>query len=435
MSKKILITLFITMIIVAFAAGAWWYFKTDNMTENTPGNGSPFGENAGGENGFADGGEGAGFTNNGGVPENGTFGKTLPILYQLHKSAVAGLVPFTKKDGDAEKKLVRYIEKGLGHIYETDLEDLSETRISNETRTKIYDAVWGIDGGSVVIRYLDDVEENIRSFLIKLSASAQNVGATKYEESEGLFLPENISSISRSDYDPDKIFYILNKNWSSSGIIYDTGNEKMSQVFQSEITEWSPQWYGKNDIALTTKPSTLTPGYLYYLNTDTERLSKIIGGINGLTTLVSQNGENVLYSESKNNKIVLHLFNAIDKSARTMPVNTLPEKCVWGESGIYVYCAVPEVMPSGKLPDEWYQGIVSFDDAIWKINVESETSERLFVLSTPSGYGIDAISLTLNEDGSALFFINKKDGTPWRMLLENDVDGGQGASAVSSPGI
>jgi len=435
--KKASIIIGIIVLIAAIAGGAWWFLnKTDEPSENMGGSGSLFGENkieqeAGdgtGEQGFES-------TDTDTGLQDGIGDGTPPLLYQLHKEAVAGMTPFMKKVDDTEQIAVRYIEKGLGHVYETDLENLKETRISNETRTKIYDAVWGNNGHGVIIRYLDSQEKNIRSFLIKLSGTANEAVTTEYEESEGLFLPENIVGISPSTYNPDKIFYILNKDWSSAGIVYNIDNGKMSQVFQSEMTEWLPQWYGKNNIALTTKPSALVPGYLYDLNIDTERLVKIMGGVNGLTTLISPDGKNILYSESKRGGFILQIYNTENKSMKLMPFNTLPEKCVWSKNNIDVYCAVPEQIPTGTFPDEWYQGVVSFGDAIWKINVENEVSERILVLSTSSGQAIDAVDLAFGPSESMLFFVNKNDGTPWRLLFENNFDSGQGVSAVSPLGM
>src|SRR3989344_5370447 len=59
--------------------------------------------------------------------------QTVSILRKLHNSPVAGVYAFTKRTAGTttQDTVVRYIERGLGHIYETNMSDLKEERISN----------------------------------------------------------------------------------------------------------------------------------------------------------------------------------------------------------------------------------------------------------------------------------------------------------------
>ena len=83
-------------------------------------------------------------TTGGGIIEGSPAEK---ILKKLHNAPVAGLYPFTRTQQGQKTStstldtIVRYIERGLGHIYETNMTTPEEEiRISNETRLKIYEA-------------------------------------------------------------------------------------------------------------------------------------------------------------------------------------------------------------------------------------------------------------------------------------------------------
>ena len=62
-----------------------------------------------------------------------------------------------------------------------------------------------------------------------------------------------------------------------------------------------------------------------------------------------------------------------DKSYTGETLETLPEKCVWSKADASIfYCAVPENIPADNIyPDVWYQGLMSFSDAIWKVNIKT----------------------------------------------------------------
>lgn len=355
-------------------------------------------------------------------------GKSLPRFFQIHKTPIAGAVSFSRKDRGATttpKTIVRYLESGVGHIFETDMDTLTETRISNTTRLKIHEAFFGNNGKSVVIRYLDDKDEQtIRSFLIKLSditraeaVPSEELLIQKDDEIEGLFLPKNISSLAISD-DTKKIFYIVDNGDSSTGTIYDILSGKSSVIFSSEFTEWLTQWPNKNTIELTTKPSGGVAGVSYSLNTNTKELTREVGGINGLTTLTSPNGENILYSESIKNGFTLNIYNKKDGTFRKLPLATLPEKCVWSKlNEDIVYCAVPTSIQKGLYPDDWYQGSVSFNDELWLIDIVSDETTLMASPQTSLREEVDMTTPFVDNTEQTFFFTNKKDGSLWGVRL------------------
>lgn len=356
--------------------------------------------------------------------------KVAPKFFQIHKEAIAGAYLFEKKfKGEGSGDIVaRYLEKGIGHIFETDMSTAQEERISNTTRLKIYEALWGSGGRSVIIRYLSDEDgETIRSFLIKLGKfkdkksflEQEIIKQRSPEETSGVFLPENIQEITVSKNDDKKIFYLINREGGTIGAIYNTDTDKTAQIFQSVFTEWLTQWPSKKIITLTSKPSGEVGGFLYFLNASTEKTTKILGNINGLTTLTSPDGKKIAYSESTATGFSLNIYDIKNRQSQQLPLNTLPEKCVWGiENTNLLYCAVPTNIPLGTYPDIWYQGLVSFSDEIWTIDTETFTTNLLINPSDTVKEEMDAINLQIDPTENFLLFTNKKDSSLWGLRLK-----------------
>jgi len=352
--------------------------------------------------------------------------ETTPKLFQIHKKPVAGAYLFTRQTNDGKDKIIaRYMERGIGHIFETELPFVKETRISNTTRLKIYEAIWGNEGKSVAIRYLDDSDnETIRSFLIQLSNEApiKNIPGEVVQkqpgiEKEGVFLPENISSLVVSS-DAKKIFYLINAGSSAIGTIYNIETYKTLPVFSSAITEWVPQWVNSKTISLTTKPSGSVNGFMYSLDINTGKQSKVLWGIPGLTTLTKPDNTKVLYSESSGGDITLSLYDKKTRSSKVLPIKTLSEKCIWGEVSD-LYCAAPSIVQPATYPDSWYQGFLSFSDKIWKINTDTFTKTLIVDPVDYAREDIDAINLELSPNSKYLLLTNKKDLSLWGVNLIN----------------
>ncbi len=349
--------------------------------------------------------------------------QAVSILHKLHSSPVAGVYAFTKRVAGTTTQAViaRYIERGLGHIYETNMSALKEERISNETRLKIYEALWGNAGNGVVIRYLGgDKGETIQTYSMVLRdiKNATTTEEGKRIESVGVFLPENISEIAVSQEKGDRLFYVLPTGDSSVGITAGFDGKKQIQVFDSPLKEWVPFWPNDKLITLTTKPSQNVPGFMYFLDAPTGKTTKVLGGINGLTTLTSPDGKNVLYSQSNGNGVGFYNYDVAKDLRTKLSLTTLPDKCVWSKlkKGV-LYCGVPQTTPSGNLPDAWYQGVVSFSDDIWMIDTVTGLTTLLVSPSKVAGEEIDVTKLLLSPDESFLLFVNKKDSAPWSLKL------------------
>jgi hypothetical protein len=268
------------------------------------------------------------------------------------------------------------------------------------------------------MRYLKEGTNKIQTFTGILPKDVLAGDSISTTEIKGSFLPEDISDMSILP-NASKIFYLFDIGDGSAGITAGPLGESKFQMFSSPFTEWLSQYPNIKTITVTTKPASTVPGYMYAIDTSKKDLKKVMGNINGLTTLMSPDSKMVLYSKSEAGNISLGIYHLDTGDFDILGVKTLPEKCVWGKNSDVVYCSVPRFINQAEYPDAWYQGEISFSDTLWKINPQTENAT---VIADPAQYqagaDIDGIKLGLNEAENYLFFINKKDSYLWELALK-----------------
>jgi peptidoglycan hydrolase-like protein with peptidoglycan-binding domain len=312
---------------------------------------------------------------------------------------------------------LRYVDRANGNIYQTFADKVDERKFSDTVVPKVYEAFFGNKGDSVVMRYLKADGKTIESFVGTLPKEFLGADTTDTNEVKINILPDDIKDVSFSS-DAEKMFYMFNVGENMVGTTLDFFTNKKTQVFDSAFTEWLSQWPNDNLVTVTTKPSALVPGYMYSVNPNSisKSLNKVLGGVNGLTTLTSPDGKLVLYG---NNNLSLSLYHTDTKNTETIGVKTLPEKCVWGRANDAIYCAVPKTASGSNFPDTWYQGEVSFEDQIWKIDlVVGNTTLIADPAALEGGEEVDAIKLATDEGENYLFFVNKKDSYLWELKIK-----------------
>ncbi|MCE9585665.1 hypothetical protein K8Q94_03535 [Candidatus Nomurabacteria bacterium] len=308
---------------------------------------------------------------------------------------------------------VKYIAKENGNIYQTLASRIDERRFTTTIIPRVHDAYFGNNGDTVVMRYLKSDNKTIETFVGNLPKEVIGGDTTSDTSVQGIFLPEDITDYSISP-DTSKIFYLFNLNENSIGISSDILNNKKSQIFTSAFNEWLTQYPNDKMVTLTAKPSAFAPGYMYSIDPDKKDFNKILSNINGLTTLTSPNGKMVLYG---NSNMSLNIYSTGTLTSKTLSMKTLPEKCVWSKNNDFIYCSVPEFLNSGSYPDDWYQGLVSFTDQIWKIDTVTGSGSLIADLPTIGG-DIDGTQLATDEGENYLYFVNKKDSYLWELNLK-----------------
>lgn len=360
----------------------------------------------------------------------------VPKLRKISQSAIAGMISRNVMEGANKKTAVRFIERATGHVYEIITDSWTLERISNTTIPKIFDALWGVDSNSLYVRRILDDTDEIETYFATLKPvpilNASTTGAQESTDSpnsgivgnftiEGTYLPKNIEDMVVGP-DGKRIFYINEVDNVGSGIVSDLNGARGSEIWNSPLSEFAVSWPKADTITLTTKPSGLVAGFLYFLNPSTLRFQKIIGDTLGLTTLTSPLAGSVLYGGSLGGSYALSVFDVISKTSSVVSLSTLPEKCIWSKKNMStVYCAVPSSLPQGIYPDIWYQGITSFNDEIWQLNLETRVNKLLAKPAEVAGEMVDGTKLSLSPDEDYLFFINKKNSSLWSLRLVDKV--------------
>ncbi len=310
---------------------------------------------------------------------------------------------------------LRYVDKATGNVYQTFVDKIEERKFSTTTIPKVHEAYFGNRGQSVIMRYLKADERTIETFVGALPKEILGGDSTEDNEIKGYFLPKNVRDVSLSP-DGSKMFYLFDSGDGIVGTTLSFLDNKKVQIFDSPFTEWLSWWGGSKKITLSTKPSANIPGYMYTLDLNNKNLTKTLGDINGLTTLASPNEKLTLYA---NNTLSLSIYFTDTRNSNTVGVKTLPEKCVWNKTGDTLYCAVPKSIIGTSYPDAWYQGEISFNDQLWKIDAKSgNTTLVLDPANFTNGEEIDGIKLALDEGENYLFFVNKKDSFLWKLELK-----------------
>lgn len=418
MNRKTLIIALVVIILLGI--GGYFYFSTKTPTSpTTPSISFPGGSRP--ATGFI----GTGTGSNGEEGTTFTPGSSAPLprLYELHKLPVAGVGFIEAGKGLDHTVSARYVERGLGHIYEASLSTLMESRIVNETRSRIMEALWGNGGKSVVIRFIDEKEGgaiiktsilNLGGITISFARSTSTAPVSDFIKTEEVFLPDYIPFLATAEDGGDKLFYLESGLGASVGSLATFKDLGVSTIFNSAFTEWLPQFPNLGLVTLTSKPSASVLGYLFFIDTKTKSATKVLSGINGLTTLTSHDGKFVLFSETKNGVPELSVYDTVKKVGRPLLMQTLPEKCVWGfKNATIAYCAVPQTIPEASYPDQWYQGLVTFSDAVWEIDTTTGLTQKIMAPSNLGASALDMINLALSSNDAYLLFMNKVTGTPW----------------------
>jgi len=334
------------------------------------------------------------------------------------KKTLAALNDFQNQDVSFVP-VIRYIAHNNSHIYERVFDDLEKVKkLSNTTIPDLGEAFLGQRGSWAILRYAEKDENSptgftIQSFSGKITEppSPEVVGTV-----DGDFLPANIIALTLSP-DKTKMFYLIKENENVLGFVSSLDNKNKEQVFSFPFGEWLVDWPNEKNIVLNTKPSAAVAGFLFFLNPKEKKISNILAGISGLTSLGSPDGKFVLFSQSINKALKLSFYDIDKNEAKSANLKTLAEKCVFNEGGTTIYCAVPKTIPEADYPDEWYQGIVSFADEIWKIDVATLKTTKIADPAEEIGEEVDATNLAVDSGEKNLVFINKRDGSLWLLKL------------------
>lgn len=411
MSRKTTYILLFVLIVILALFG-WYFFGRGGSTPNTPDDTTdgtdlfPFGSNTSGGNGqtgtVRPGGSGDGTT----IDLSGGTGSIKPRLRKVSDDQVSGAGIVSKGD----ISIIRYMDRATGHIFESNADTMARNKISNITMPQIHETLWSTDGTELIARYLKDDGVTIQSFYGRLPATT-----TSNSVIEGYFLPSNIKEISLF---ANKIIY-LDPTVDGALVGSDVDGAKKSYVTNLYSRDWLLQLASLKNALVGAKPSGLVGGDLYMLDMTTGVKLKVMKDILGLTGIMSPDGAHIFASASERSGIASAIYTVKDRTFSTLSISTLSDKCTWStaEKNI-LYCGVPTAIPNGVYPDDWYQGVASFDDRLWRIDALSSETDLIVDPSVEVGLNMDITRIVTDASGEHLIFTNKKDSSLWVLDLK-----------------
>lgn len=294
---------------------------------------------------------------------------------------------------------VRYIDRASGNVYAYRITARTSTRLSNHTLPGVQEASWLNNGSLAFVRFLEKASDNTEHIdTYALPSSGEG----------GYFLDKDLEQVLVGS---STIATLLSNNDGSVATLASPDGSNARSFFSSALSSLRIAFAGANLIA-TTKASQDLNGYSFSVDRTTGSFTQILGPLTGLATLPSPNGKLLFYSYSDRGKVYSQFLDLTTHNAIALPLATLSEKCVWTTDSTALYCGIPTSL-SGTLPDDWYQGVTSFTDRIWRIDIDSRTASLVFDPMQLAQVNIDAVGLTLDAQNRSLIFMNKRDGSLW----------------------
>lgn len=298
--------------------------------------------------------------------------------------------------------MVNFVEKQSGNIYTYRTGDGSLTRTSNRTIPGIMSAIWFPDGKTALARYLSGTD-----------FSTINTYALRADGSEGFFLSQDLAGVAVSS---TSVLMLASGTNGSTASLARADGSRSTVLFTTPLSALRISFAGKNQYLAFTKPASSLAGSAYIVD-NSGNFSRIAGPENGLTALASPTGKWVLVSSVSNGSLNTKLINTTTNESIALPIATLTEKCVWTSDETIVYCGVPKNPPVGNYPDDWYQGVTTFSDRIWKIQVAGRYTQLVLDFAKEAKGILDVESMSINPSGTVLVFTNKNDGALWAYQL------------------
>ncbi|MEX2014266.1 MAG: hypothetical protein WD896_02840 [Parcubacteria group bacterium] len=356
------------------------------------------------------------FLDSEGLPQD-EFANPAASLFRISDTPVAGATVFSR----GSQTIVRYADRATGHIYDRNLGTFEETKVTNNTLPKIYEAYFRPDGNAVLFRSLRNNSDVVENLALSLTPpQATSVSTSSLEASGALYsvsatpLRGDITAVTVGP--GNVLVYALG---DASTIVSSAFNGSGTRtLLTSPFTDWRLAGTG-SVLVLHTKPSSVASGFAYTLGLSSGTLTKILGPLNGLVAIPNTLGTRVLYSYVENNQTKLFAKNLSNNALAEILPTTLADKCVWetGNTGI-LFCGAPIESPGAGEPDHWYRGETHFSDRLWLFDTNLNTAEVLSEPRQSLRIDIDVFEPKLSPNGDYLVFMNKTDLSLWALRLE-----------------
>jgi len=303
------------------------------------------------------------------------------------------------------KNRLRYITKNDGALYTSDLDGKNRTKEQFVTLSGLIKTLWSPDQEKLINIYADTF--GVKRFYYNLA------------DKSAVPLIKNMNWVEYSKTQDKIVYHYEDPSQNTNTIAVANADGSLSQsILNTRIRDIRLQWVTDDKISISTAPSGLSENVLYFTKISNPKLVRVLSGIYGLTSLWSNDGKRVIFSQTDRNGNNVRLFSANENGLDVKDTNlkTLPEKCIFSKDNVSVYCAEPISIPENAiLPDDYYKKTFSVNDAIWKVNLETGKKDLLYQFQEDLNF--DVSEMTLVKDEAILFFVNRNNGFLYRLEL------------------
>lgn len=313
-------------------------------------------------------------------------------LSQLTTRPVVGSVFIA----NASSTRVRYAERGIGHIYEIDLVTGLEERISGKTFTAINEAVFSPSGEVVALISMSGSERTAYLEVLGDEASTHELPVDA----------ENIGLLSDSE-----VRYTRAGADGMSGYAYDLATGETNVLFTVPFSDAKVMWTDMETLVYN-RHAPFHKGGLYAVEGKT--LRRIGSTEYGLSALAHPSREGYVHTYANTGSGIL--VSAFTEGSVTypLPFAAIPEKCAFDPVLAHIiWCGAPLADPPRTYQADWYKGLFTSDDILWRIDTRAQTATVEADFTHTAGRMVDVIDLSVDMDGRYVLFTNKIDGTLW----------------------
>ncbi|MBY0538734.1 hypothetical protein K2P47_05060 [Patescibacteria group bacterium] len=318
-------------------------------------------------------------------------------LRQLTVKPVIGFKEVPSTTGG--ESVMLYAEAGTGHVFSINLVTGMEVRLSNITIPNAQQASFNTDGTMAAIRSGYGSQNTIE--LLKLLGENNSTQET--------LVPKMV------DFEFNSGNRVLYTEYSSSGMLgreYDTETGTSRTLFTVPFQNVSVAWSTNTSTPyyVYPKPSARLTGFLY----------RIVNGVivreqasgEGLTALA--NDTFYIHTVTTSQGPISYATNRVTGQIKKLFILAQPDKCVFSSTDdAVVYCGFENKNLTYEFPDNWYKGLVSFSDTLWKFDVTKGEATKLIDTLKETGRELDVIGMEIGTENKVLYFINKNDNTLW----------------------
>jgi Tol biopolymer transport system component len=308
---------------------------------------------------------------------------------------------------DETKQKIKYYSKENGNIYQVNFNGSELSKISAANLAGIINLIWSPDKEKVLGTFQQD--SGIKRYL------------HDYQSGKDTLLND---SIGQAAWSPDGGKITVQSYDSATGTntvsVANADGSDLKGIFQTRLKDMVLEWPTVDKISIKTPVSGLSDGLVLTVNPEDGTFKKIINGLFGLNVKWSPLGDKFIYSTTSSDGKNLNLFTAgqSGENSRALGISTLVEKCVFSQDDRTIFCGIPQKLSENAVwPDDYYKGLTSVSDQIFKINLDTGEKSLLFS-PNPAEKSYDTSDLFLSPQEDYLFFINRKDGMLYGLKVE-----------------